>query len=52
MGSEKDGVTSDLINMADIACKIPMPGEIASLNVGVAAGMILYEKVRQEKHGI
>src|SRR5690606_38858831 len=50
MGSEKDGVTSDLINMADIACKIPMPGEIASLNVGVAAGMTLYEKVRQEKH--
>ena len=52
MGSEKDGITQDLINMADIACKIPMPGDIASLNVGVAAGMILYEKVRQEKHGI
>lgn len=52
MGSEKDGITNDLINLSDIACKIPMPGEIASLNVGVAAGMILYEKVRQELHGI
>ncbi len=52
MGSEKDGITSDLINLSDIACKIPMPGEIASLNVGVATGMILYEKVRQELHGI
>lgn len=48
MGSEKDGITSDLINLADISCRIPMKGEIASLNVGVAAGMVLYEKVRQE----
>ncbi len=48
MGSEKDGVTQDLINMADISCCIPMKGEIASLNVGVAAGMAMYEKLRQE----
>ena len=48
MGSEKDGVTQDLINMADISCCIPMRGEIASLNVGVAAGMAMYEKLRQE----
>lgn len=50
MGSEKDGITSDLINMSDISCKIPMIGEIASLNVSVAAGIVLYEKVRQEMH--
>lgn len=50
MGSEKDGITSDLINMSDISCRIPMEGEIASLNVGVAAGMVLYEKVRQERY--
>lgn len=48
MGSEKDGITSDLINLADVACQIPMKGEIASLNVGVAAGMMMYEKLRQE----
>lgn len=48
MGSEKDGITSDLINLADVACEIPMKGEIASLNVGVATGMMLYEKLRQE----
>lgn len=48
MGSEKDGITQDLINLADISCKIPMRGEIASLNVGVATGMVLYEKLRQE----
>lgn len=50
MGSEKDGITSDLINMADISCKIPMSGEIASLNVSVATGMVLYEKIRQERN--
>lgn len=51
LGSEQDGITTDLINMADIACKIPMRGEIASLNVSVAAGMVMYEKLRQELHG-
>jgi 23S rRNA (guanosine2251-2'-O)-methyltransferase len=48
MGSEKDGVSQDLINLSDISCRIPMRGEIASLNVSVAAGMVLYEKLRQE----
>jgi len=48
MGSEENGITQDLINLSDISCRIPMRGEIASLNVGVAAGMVLYEKLRQE----
>jgi 23S rRNA (guanosine2251-2'-O)-methyltransferase len=51
MGSEEDGITSDLLNMADIKAKIPMRGEIASMNVGVAAGIVLYEKTRQEMYG-
>jgi len=48
MGSEMDGITSDLLNLSDIHCRIPMRGEIASLNVSVAAGMVMYEKLRQE----
>lgn len=48
MGSEEDGITSDILKMADIKARIPMKGEIASLNVGVATGMVLYEKTRQE----
>ncbi len=51
LGSEEDGITSDLLNLSDIKARIPMRGEIASLNVGVAAGMILYEKTRQELYG-
>lgn len=51
MGSEESGITQDLINMADISCKIPMKGAISSLNVGVATGMVLYERTRQELVG-
>lgn len=47
MGSEEDGISSDILKMADVKGKIPMLGEIASLNVGVATGMILYERTRQ-----
>ena len=48
MGSEENGITSDLINLSDVRAQIPMHGEIQSLNVGVATGIILYEKMRQE----
>ncbi len=50
-GSEEDGITQDLLNLSDIKARIPMRGEIASLNVGVAVGMALYEKTRQELYG-
>lgn len=48
MGSEENGITSDLINLSDVRTKIPIHGEIASLNVSVATGIILYEKMRQK----
>jgi|SRR5690606_6972322 len=47
MGSEEDGISTELIRMADHLAKIPMYGDIASLNVSVSAGIILYEAVRQ-----
>ncbi|MCE3296380.1 MAG: rRNA ((2251)-2-O)-methyltransferase RlmB [Crocinitomicaceae bacterium] len=50
MGSEEDGVSPDLLKLADIKARIPMDGEISSLNVGIATGMILYERLRQIKH--
>ncbi len=48
MGSEEDGIVSDLLNMSDVKVKIPMMGNVASLNVGTATGILLYEKFRQE----
>ena len=47
-GSEESGITSDLISMSDARLRIPMKGEIASLNVSVAAGIVMYEKMRQD----
>lgn len=47
MGSEEDGVSSDLIRRSNMAIKIPMAGKVASLNVSVAAGMVIYEAARQ-----
>ncbi len=47
MGSEEDGISQDLLKMADVRAKIPMKGEISSLNVSVATGMVLYERLRQ-----
>lgn len=47
MGSEEDGVRNEIIRIADHLAKIPMFGEIESLNVSVATGIILYEAIRQ-----
>lgn len=49
MGSEETGISGILLEMADEKIRIPMMGEIASLNVSVAAGILLYEAVRQRK---
>ncbi|WP_270089644.1 23S rRNA (guanosine(2251)-2'-O)-methyltransferase RlmB [Sphingobacterium sp. SYP-B4668] len=47
MGAEDVGVSDDLIRIADHLAKIPMFGEIGSLNVSVSAGVVLYEAIRQ-----
>jgi 23S rRNA (guanosine2251-2'-O)-methyltransferase len=47
MGSEEDGISDVLIRDADDLASIPLKGEIGSLNVSVAAGIALYEVVRQ-----
>jgi TrmH family RNA methyltransferase len=47
MGTESDGLTPEEISMTDKAVKIPMKGQTESLNVAVAAGILLYEAARQ-----
>jgi 23S rRNA (guanosine2251-2'-O)-methyltransferase len=47
IGSEEDGVSPEFLKMCDSRAKIPMNGKIASLNVSVATGVILYEVIRQ-----
>ena len=48
LGSEEDGISESLLKDADIRAKIPMKGKIESLNVSVAAGIAIYEVVRQK----
>lgn len=50
MGSEEDGVSPQMLKDADHLAKIPIHGEIASLNVSVAAGIAIYEAVRQRSN--
>jgi 23S rRNA (guanosine2251-2'-O)-methyltransferase len=47
MGSEENGISNELIQKSDAKVKIPMMGKISSLNVSVAAGIILFEGVSQ-----
>ncbi len=47
MGSEETGISPELLRICDQMIKIPMQGEISSLNVSVAAGVLLFEVVRQ-----
>jgi 23S rRNA (guanosine2251-2'-O)-methyltransferase len=47
MGSEEDGIRNEIIRIADHLAKIPMFGEIESLNVSVSSGVIIYEAIRQ-----
>lgn len=47
MGAEDEGIRNELIRISDHLAKIPMYGEIESLNVSVSAGVIIYEAVRQ-----
>jgi 23S rRNA (guanosine2251-2'-O)-methyltransferase len=47
MGSEESGISPVLIRKADELAKIPVLGKIGSLNVSVAASLMIYEAVRQ-----
>tara|TARA_R110002073_G_scaffold293194_2_gene458798 strand:- start:76734 stop:77468 length:735 start_codon:yes stop_codon:yes gene_type:complete len=47
MGSEHRGINPSVLKMIDYKAKLPMLGEIDSLNVSVACGTFLYEVIRQ-----
>lgn len=47
LGSEGEGVHSKLLRMSDVVTKIPQATDFDSFNVSVAAGIVLYEALRQ-----
>ena len=48
IGNESNGVSKEIQEMADEKAKIPMLGKTESLNASVAAGVVMYEYVRQK----
>lgn len=50
LGSELEGLEQEAINAADETITIPMAGMVESLNVSVAAALILYEAQRQRSN--
>ncbi|MGB5417735.1 23S rRNA (guanosine(2251)-2'-O)-methyltransferase RlmB [Algibacter sp.] len=49
MGSEGRGINPSTLKVVDAKAKLPLLGEIESLNVSVACGAFLYEVVRQRR---
>lgn len=47
MGAEDLGISPSILRVGDEMCKIPVTGAIGSLNVSVAAGVLLFEAVKQ-----
>jgi len=49
MGSEDTGISQNAIKMADELVAIPIRGKVGSLNVSVAASLMMYEVIRQQE---
>lgn len=49
MGSEGAGISDQVLNLCTVGARIPMNGEIGSLNVSVAAALIMFEALRQRR---
>lgn len=49
MGNEETGISDEVLRLCDRLAAIPMAGNIGSLNVSVAAGVMIYEAVRQRR---
>ena len=49
IGNEGNGLTWETARMADDLLKIPMEGQVESLNASVAAALLMYEAYRQRR---
>jgi len=47
IGSEDKGITSTLLNKIDLTVRIPSEGKVGSLNLSVAAALLIFEVIRQ-----
>lgn len=50
IGNEGNGLSREIADLADLYVRIPMLGEVESLNAGVAAALFMYEAARQRRN--
>ena len=48
IGNEANGISKEVVNVADHMIKIPMEGQVESLNAAISAALIIYEVYRQK----
>ena len=51
IGNEGNGLSRELTAKADVLIKIPMEGQVESLNAAMASGILMYETLRQRRLG-
>lgn len=51
IGNEANGLTKETAAMADARIRIPMAGQVESLNAAVAASVLMFETARQRRRG-
>lgn len=51
IGGEDHSLSDEITQKCDAVVKIPLKGQVNSLNMGVATGVVMYEKVRQGNVG-
>ena len=49
LGAEETGISPELLKLSDVRAKLPIMGQIQSLNVSVAAAVFMYEVLRQRR---
>ena len=49
IGNEGNGLSDEVASLADMYLKIPMEGQLESLNAAMAAGILMYETSRQRR---
>lgn len=50
IGNEGNGLTDEIANLANTYIKIPMEGQVESLNAAISATLLMYEANRQRRH--
>ena len=51
IGNEGNGLTKEIAQLADCYIKIPMEGQVESLNAAIAASILMFETGRQRRQG-